>query len=218
MDNLARELQNQAASLVYGTVLAHGDAAYSVACDQGPLTCERADGCLLKPQPGDLVLVATTSDTAGYILSIIKRAQSGKRPAVLDVQGDLNISTADGDLTLASNRNLSLFAGSEASIVSEKLSAGAIRAQLQAHKVSVATRLFTGSYSVVSMAAESVEHVFSSLTQKLRNCVRMVEEHDEVTASSARLAVQDDYAVQSRNEVHLAEEVVKIDAEEVHLG
>lgn len=218
MDNLARELQNQAASLVYGKVLAHGGATYSVATDQGPTTCERADGCLLKPEPGDLVLVATATEGNGYVLSVIKRARRGTHPAQLEVQGDLNIRATEGDLTMASDRDISLFAANEASIAGRTLNAGADSAALRAGNVSVAARVFSGSYKTVSLAAGAVEQVFARLTQKLRNSVRMVEEHDEVIAGSARMAVEDDYSVQSKNEVHTAEELVKIDAEEVHLG
>ncbi|MDK2954860.1 MAG: hypothetical protein PWQ57_356 [Desulfovibrionales bacterium] len=221
MDNLARNLRAESVRLVYGVVQScvesRGDAVYKIAGDDGALVCERADGCLLKPEKGDLVLAVSEADGRGYVLSVIKRAARGQTPAKIEVPGDLNIAAA-GDLTFAADNDVSLAAGDQITLVGATIAGAAEDVHLQASKISVAARLLSGGFKAVTLAAGAVEHVFDRLTQKLRNSVRLVEEHDEVAAGSARMVVAEDYAVQSRNEAHLAEEVVKIDAEEVHLG
>lgn len=228
MDNLTIEPREQATTLIYGRVLHCKGVYYEVDTDNGVFSCERADGCLLRPNVGDLVLAATAGpDGQGFVLSVIKRQERNKAVAELDVQGELhiktrggnlNITSQGGDLNLAADKDLSLFAVADAAIAGQTLTAGAQTAELKAGRVSVVARLFTGSYKTVSLAAGAVEHAFTSLTQKLRNAVRMVEEHDEVLVGSARLAVEESYTVQTKNEMHSAEEIIKLDAEEVHLG
>ncbi len=221
MDNLARQLKSERPELVYGHVVARTGDLFSVRTEDGPLQCERADGCLLLPATGDLVLVSTMASAQfgrqGFVLSVIKKSNA-RRASEIQHTGDLLIRTSQGDLNVTSDNNLSLIAADRTALLSKTLTAGAESAELKAGSVSVAARLFKGSYQAVSLVAGRVEHVFSRLTQKMRNSVRMVEEYEEVLTGSSRLAVKDNYVVQTKNTFQTAEEIIKIDAEEVHLG
>jgi hypothetical protein len=221
MDNLARDMRAEPVRLSYGVVQScmesKGEAVYKIVGDHESLICERAEGCLLKPEKNDLVLAASESEGRGYVLSVVKRAGRGRTPSRIEIPGDLNIAAA-GDLAFSADKDASLAAGDQVLLAGRTIAGAADDVHVQASKISVTARLLSGGFKAVTLAAGAVEHVFDRLTQKLRNSVRLVEEHDEVAAGSARLVVEEDYAVQSQNEVHLAEDVVKIDAAEVHLG
>ncbi len=219
MDNLARQLKIDLPELAYGLVQSCQNGLFSVRTETGLLSCRKADGCLLRPEAGDKVLVSTCEehDCQGYVLSVICKAES-TQPAELHYEGDLRIRTSRGDLTLATDRDLNLVASQRASVLSRTLTAGTETAELRAEKVSMTARLLRGSCKAVLMVAENVEHTFSQLTQRLRNSVRMVEEHEEISTGSSRLAVENNYVVHTANEFHSAEDLIKLDGEEVHLG
>ena len=70
----------------------------------------------------------------------------------------------------------------------------------------------------LSLMAETVEQFVSRLTQRLTNAVRLVAGHEEVQARTARYCVADNLTVHAKNAQHIAEEVIKIDGSQVHLG
>ena len=70
----------------------------------------------------------------------------------------------------------------------------------------------------LALMAEAVECFATRLTQRLTNAVRLVAEHEEVQAGSLRYCVADDLTMHAKNARHIAEDVVKIDAGQVHLG
>ena len=56
------------------------------------------------------------------------------------------------------------------------------------------------------------------LTQRLQDSFRFVKDHDETQAGSTRYLVEDTLTMNAKNAVHMAEEIVTINAEQVHLG
>jgi len=66
--------------------------------------------------------------------------------------------------------------------------------------------------------ADTVDTVYRRLTERLINAVRFVKEDEEVQTGSTRYLVEDTLTMHSKNAVHMAEEIVTINAEQVHLG
>lgn len=208
MHNAAQRMEAASPVLEYARVRAvSGDHAVLRAAF-GEIRAERAAGCLLAPRPGDLVLASVDADGGAFVLSVLTR--EAKAPGEIDYPGDLRLR-AQGDLRLDAGGDAGLSAG-------ETLTLAAREGDAAFEKVSILAKTGSVRLKSLTMMAGAVEQFFSRLTQRLTNSVRLVEEHEEVQAKSARYLTEDTLTMHSKNALHIAEEVVKIDAGEVHLG
>ena len=198
-----------APNLEYGRVLEAERDGIVLAASFGEIRAERAAGCLLAPRPGDMVLAVVDAKGGAWVLSVLTRDPDGA-PGEIVHDGDLNIRTG-GELGLHAAGNMFLAA-------EDKLSMAAKSAEGCFEETSITAGIFTAQIKAVTVMAGVVEQFFSSLTQRLKNSVRLVEDHEEVQAGSARRLVEDTFTVQAKNSVHVAEEVAKIDAGEIHLA
>jgi hypothetical protein len=195
-------------SLTNGHVLALCGQRYAVSTKRGEVRAEPAAGCLLKPEPGDLVLLSLDGADI-FILSVLRRAL-GREDAEMDFPGALALRTrgdirllADGDLSAAASRSMTFYAET---------------AEAHFGEATLVSRVARATAKTLAVMAEAMETVAASLTQRLKNSVRLVEEHEEVQAGSSRLLVENTLTVHAKNALHVAEDVVKIDAGQVHLG
>jgi len=176
--------------------------------DHGPVRASRAAGCLLAPRPGDLVLACLDPDGTTFVLSVLRRAEGA--PGEIAYAGALTVRAAD-DLSLCA-------AGDVALAASNQLTVAASQGEITFTGVRLVAKTATVTLGALTLLAGAVEHIVSRLTQRLTNAVRLVAEHDESQAGSARHLVEDTLTIHAKNAVHVAEEVVKIDAGQVHLG
>jgi hypothetical protein len=65
--------------------------------------------------------------------------------------------------------------------------------------------------------AGRAENIFHRLTERLTNTFRYVTEHEEVQTGSTRYLVEETLTMHSKNAMHMAEEMVSINAEQIHL-
>jgi hypothetical protein len=216
MQNLAKTWQPSQPVIHYGLVIEEIPGGFTVGTEAGVLTAEVAVSCVVTPMPGDTVLVS--SDPAGpcYILSILKRdAQQSETqmrfagPVNLHACGGLSL-TADEDITLAARDDIS----GAASNITIHANSGSARID----RLSFIGRVFEGHIEQWRLVADTVEHIVRELTQRLENAFRFVKDHEEVQTGSARYLVEDTITTHSKNAVHMAEEIVKINAGQVHLG
>lgn len=175
---------------------------------QGPVRAARAAGCLLAPRPGDLVLACLDPAGEHFVLTVLRRAPD--TPGEIAYSGDLRLR-ASGDLTLAAGNDAALVAGGD-------LHVAATRGELAFGRIGLLAKAATVRLGALTFVAEAVEQIISRLTQRLTDAVRLVSGHDESQAGSARYLVEDTLTMHAKNAVHMAEEVVKIDAGQVHLG
>ena len=98
----------------------------------------------------------------------------------------------------------------------EMVSIGAKLGNIEMVKGGVTT--YADMYYFEDWVAETVENIFCRLTQRLENAFCYVKEHEEVQAGSSRRLVEDTMTVHSKNAIHMAEEVIKLNAGQVHLG
>ncbi len=208
MHNAAKRMDAASPVLEYARVRAVCGDRLVLCAAYGEIHAERAAGCLLAPRPGDLVLASMDARGGAFVLSVLKRETEA--PGEIDYPGDLRLR-ARGDLRLDAGGDAGLSAG-------ETLVLAAKEGEASFEKVSALAKTADVRLGTLTMMAGAVEQFFSRLTQRLTNSVRLVEEHEEVQAGSARYLIEDTLTMHSKNALHIAEEVVKIDAGQVHLG
>ena len=104
------------------------------------------------------------------------------------------------------------------SLTSHRIAMHAHRGEAVIEKLSFLGKSFRGEVKRIRMVAVSVEHVFRRLTQRLQDMFCFVNDQHEVQAGSARYLTGETLTMQSKNAVHMAEEIVTINAEQIHMG
>ncbi len=193
--------------LEYGVVQQRDAAVWTVRTAHGRYTAQRAKSCLLAPDLGDSVLLCTDALGNSFILAVLCGAQDA---GTLEFQGDLRLQVRQGDLSLATERELRLTADTCAVTAREG------RATLGA--VQWLAETVQGQCRRLTLAAQSCEQSLHSLSQRLGSLFRSTAEHEEVQSVSRRVLVEENHVLQCKNSVLLAEEDARIDAEQIHLG
>lgn len=208
MPQTAKRLETAPPVLEYAHVVSVDDRACLLAADCGELAATRATGCLLAPQPGDLVLASVDGAGRAFVLSVLARPEAA--PGTIDYPGDVTLRTG-GDLRLHGTGDTSLSAGATVTLAGE-------HGEAAFGSMSLLTKVARLRCKTLSVMAKAAEQLVGHLTQRLTNAVRLVADHEEVQAQSMRYCVADTLAMHAKNAQHIAEEVVKIDAGQVHLG
>ncbi len=208
MPQTARKTAPDETHLIMGTIVAISGQHIAVTTENGTVMATRAVGCLVAPVPGDFVLVAHAQPQA-FVLSVLSR-NNADQDTELDTPGNMTIR-ARGDVHVLADGDMNAIAGQTMSLSGQTAEARFGDATLWITSLRLTAKL-------VSTVASTVEHVMGTLTQRLKNSVRLVEEHEEVQSSSSRYLVENTLTMHSKNAVHVAEEVAKIDAGQVHLG
>ena len=207
-------------------LLAAGETFAVADTPLGALSCQRAASCLLRPEAGDLALVALPSPGRGaaFILAVLERAEAGS-PATLDLASGARLCAAEGGVHIEAAQGISLSTPAQLSASAGGLSFASDTMSFAAGSV----RWLAESFSFVGKLLELVTQRFTETaaeretqagtwTQRLGDSYRHVEELDETQAGMVRTLARDTALLHGRVTHVQAEEFVKVDGQEVHLG
>jgi len=204
MMQLARKRESAIIEQSLGTVTAvdaTGNAErFAVMLDAGCVMAGRAASCLLLPRAGDRVLLATTPE-GRYVLAVLERDQTV--PAQLVVEGDAQLR-ARGKLTLSGDEGLALLTERVLSLASRALDVHAGESNVVIGKLQ----------TIVG----TVDAVLERLSQKVKRAYRFVEEMEHVRAHTLDYAARENVRIHGKNAVVTSEELVKVDAAQIHMG
>ncbi len=188
--------------LLQGNVLAadtEGQGSFSVTLENGKLlNARRAAGCLLLPEPGDLVLAFVATGGSGYILNVLEKSTAD---STLSLPGKVAIEAQQGLSLESPEINLRGVSGS-ARFVEFGLTAHQIEAR--AHKG--------------TLFLDSLRSTVRSVVQNIRDSLRRVSHLDTVEARRMRTRVDESYHLKAGKAKVLADQDVSIDGEHIHLG
>ena len=217
MNNLAIKREEARPDLMYGRVLTVEAGRCWIDTSFGPVPSERAVGCLIRPRAGDLVLASVNEEGASFVLSVLVRGDESDRSCDLVFDGKVNLH-AEGGLAVTAGSDVSVAADGALDWTASNVSVQAEEIEARASRLAYSGGFVTCQVERIKVLAVKADQIFTQLTQRLGNALRYVSDHEEVQAGSSRLLVEDTYSVHSKNAVHVAEEIVKINAEQVHLG
>ncbi|MFH1983887.1 MAG: DUF3540 domain-containing protein [Pseudomonadota bacterium] len=212
--NLAYMSPETAMSLMETRVVGDNGKDFTVATPDGGITAVSAASCLVRPAAGDVVLLGRGIDSA-YILAVLVRA--GKDTA-LDLPGNVRINAAGGGLTLSAAGEVNLASAMGIGLTAPHLQTDAAQGSVNIGRLRFAGHAVSAVCDTLAVAARAADHTFRRLVQRLGTAFRYVEGHDEVQSASSRQLVDGTLTIQTENTIHLAEQHIKIDAEQVHLG
>jgi hypothetical protein len=216
MTQAARKLGEAGVSEETGLVVRLEEGAFVVRGPSGVLRAKRAASCLLAPAEGDLALVAVLPSGSAYVLAVLERGSD--EPAKLTVEGDLTVAASGGRLTLAADEGVALASSGDVTIASGRVRVHAEEASLVARTVSVVGGLLRGELEKVKLLAGSLDAVLDRWSQRVKRSYRTVEETDQVRAAAIDYVAEDTMSFHGKNAVVTAEQLVKVDGSQIHLG
>ena len=175
-----------------------------------------APSCLLQPEAGDKVLLVTDTEGDDYVLAVLVRA--GASGARVNLPADTDMQTQGGTLKISGRDGLALQSGHQVSVQAAQLRVDALQGDVTIHNLSIVGEAWRSCIDTVKTVGRSLDSVLERCHARVGRSYRRVEELDQVKAG------QIDYQADSSLQLHgkytlvTADELVKMDAEQIHLG
>jgi hypothetical protein len=218
MENLSIIQADAQPVLEYGLVAGSAGEGFIIVSAGGRYEASQAVSCLVRPEPGDKVLLSFTATGRGYILSVLERPGGKPAPINITLDGPVDLDIRQGGLSIAAAENISLAAGRKLSLAALEVGIDASRGAARIGELSFFGRLFQSQVETVKHIADTLDTIVRRAVQRLTSSYRYVAEHEEIQSASTRMLVEGTLTMQTQNTMHTAEGHIKIDAEQIHLG
>ncbi|AGU49784.1 hypothetical protein VAPA_1c26860 [Variovorax paradoxus B4] len=167
-------------------------------CERWP--CPRAASCLLQPAPGDVVLVAGPHRDCLYLIAVVTQADASRSCIV-----------AEGDLTISSRRGRISMQAPSLSLKAEKAQIDIADMDYRGAEVRVTTL-------VARFVGRTLETVLDRLSVLTRSSFRLTEEVEQVRAGQIDMQASETLRMHAKNTLVTSKALVKVDAEQIHMG
>lgn len=199
-----------------GVVTRLDEQGYVVDCDGRDWSCTRAASCLLAPGVGDTVLISGPDSSRVFLIAVITQADASS--ARIELRGDVTIASLDGDLTLQGSGNTRLAGGAQVRIEAPAFGLQADDADCRVGHMRYAGADVKASVGILRLVGKVCETAVDRLVQLSRNLVRITEESEHVRARVLDSQASQSARLHSPYTVVTGEELVKVDAKQIHVG
>ncbi len=175
----------------------------------GVFDARRAVSCLVEPGVGDLVLLAVPAAGPLYVLAVLERSDGAEPGVRVRVDGPLAIETED---------RVTIKGRQQVAIETRRFDVKAGAARLALGAVELLATVADAKVEVAKLVADAVDVVSDRVLERVKRSYRFVEELDVTRARDIDTRAEQTIQVRGRNAVMSAEQLYKIDAEQVHLG
>jgi hypothetical protein len=210
MESVARKIEVKAVFQEFGEVTAIVGDLVNVRTTLADVPARRAASCLLAPSVGDRVLLATEDRGDAFVLAILEQRDPGA--AVISVDGDLTLRSLHGKVSVAAQEGLDLITGAALRLASSALEVSAVET------ISVVSDAVHAEIEKVKMYATTLDSFFERVSLRAKRSYRTVEEMDQVRARHLDYAASGNALLRGENTLVTAHDVVKLNAEQVHIG
>jgi hypothetical protein len=202
MNRALKQLKRESRQMqAYGTVMECLPDGIRVSTDGGELFAKRALSCLIEPVEGDRVLVAGDLHDEVFVIAVLERLDAS--PVTIAVDGDLTLGVPRGRLSIAAQKGIDLVTAADMTLTGSELTVRAPRfAQVQ----------------VVKLVGELFDAVLERISHKVKRSYRIVEEIDHVRSSQIDYRAEKNMSLRGKNALVTADELIKMDADQIHLG
>lgn len=213
MDNAVRRYQRPDTFMDAGYVVDDGGSLAVVVGDVRS-KAERAAACLTAPKPGDHVLVAFVGD-ACFIISVLESAEAG---AHIDVEGDLAIAVRQGKLAITAQRGVEVHTAGDAELTAPRARLRVIDAEAMVDRLRWLGDKLNVDIKHVATVADTVDSFAQRVRSRAERAYRFVADFDQLRAGHIDHRAKGTVRVHGENTVVTANELAKIDGEQIHVG
>ncbi len=218
MNNLAEKIKRAEPMLEYGVIERRMGAGFQALVSGRMVEAVSAASCLLRPSPGDLVLLCLDRSGTAYILSILERRNEDAAVSDLVFDGDVNVEIMRGNLHIRTGEDIALSSAKNISLSTHALGISAAEGDARISSLNFLGNFLNARIEKIKVLADSVDTIFRRAVQRLTSSFRYIEEHEEIQSASTRMLVEGTLTMQTKHTMHTAEGHIKIDAEQIHLG
>ncbi|WP_413763527.1 DUF3540 domain-containing protein [Variovorax sp. Varisp41] len=161
--------------------------------------CPRAASCLLQPSVGDTVLVAGPRRDQAYLIAVITQAYPAQARLAVD-----------GVLTLQAGTRLEL-AAPELDLQARKAEVEIGEMDYRGGEVRITTL-------IARFVGRTCETVLDRLSVLTRSSFRLTEEVEQVRAGQIDYQAEETLRLHAKNTLVSSKGLVKVDAEQIHMG
>jgi hypothetical protein len=197
-------------------VRVEGPALLLVTADGAQPAARRALSCLVAPQPGDRVLVATLPGEEHWVLAVLERRDP--QPTRIEVDGDLELRAPHGSITAAAAKGVTVSTGAEAAVLAGSVRVVAQRGLAAFDELTVLAERVDAEVTRLRATFTTVDTVMERLSQRAKRVYRFVGELDQLRARRADYAAQETFQVHAHDTLLTSEQLVKIDGDQIHVG
>ena len=200
-----------------GTVVELDGDELVVATTGGRYRSRRALSCFLAPQLDDEVLIASHPTAGVYILAVLERTTD--EGLALEVDGDLALRVADGKLTIAAAGGVDVVSSEEVSMTSTKrVTLRAPEGRVFFDRLAYLGRKVVAETEQLKTFATAVETVAERVVERLGRSYRFIEKLDHLRAKNIDHAAEENLRLRGENTLVTANQIAKVDADQIHLG
>lgn len=192
------------------------DGSFSVDCDGRAWRARQAASCLLAPQTGDQVLISGPDAARVYLIAVIEQADPGV--ARLETEGDMVLRSRAGSVALESTQAVRLAGRGAVSIDTASLKVQTENAHCVAAKMKYLGAEMTATVGTTRLIGKVYEAVMDRLSFLSRVSFRTTEEVEHVRAGSLDYRAEKSARVHASYTMVTGENLVKVDAKQIHMG
>lgn len=199
----------------YGTVTEVGDHLV-VHTDSAVYQARRSVSCLLEPLVGDKVLLVTDTEGGDYVLAVLER--SADQLATLNLPGDTQINAQTGRLSLSARDGIAMASAREIAMQSGSLKVEALKGEVTVHELSLVGEAWRSCVDRVKSVGKTFDSILERCHQRVSRSYRVVDEMDQVKAGQIDYQADSSLQLHAKYTLMTADELVKVDGEQIHLG
>lgn len=215
MSNLAIQPKLVAIFQQYGVVTEAGDD-FVVHTGAAIYRARRAASCLLEPLVGDKVLLVTDMEEGDYVLAVLERDPG--QVATLNLPGDAQIKVAAGRLTVSARDGIGMESAREIAMQSASLKVEALKGEVTVHDLSLVGDAWRSCVDRVKSVGRSFDSILERCHQRVTRSYRVVDEMDQVKAGQIDYQAETSLQMHAKYTLMTADELVKLDGGQIHLG
>ncbi|WP_437811511.1 DUF3540 domain-containing protein [Sorangium sp. So ce1078] len=186
-----------------------------VAAPSGEREAEIAPSCLVSPAPGDRVLVVSSGEEA-YVLAVLRRLHGGETKMVF--HEDVSLSVLNGRLRILAQEGVDLVSPQDLHVRAGAVTADAGEVRVGFSLLDLVGQSIAARTKKVRLVAEAVDTIAGRIYQRTKTFFRRTDELDRVEARNMDRRAEELYHLHGQNAVTTADQLVKIDAGQVHVG
>lgn len=190
------------------------DAGYMVRCDGYEWRCKRAASCLLAPEVGDTVLISGPDHQRVYLLDVVE--QANPEASLLQVPGLLRVSA--GKVEIESRGNIALQSAQDLTLASAKLNIQSDKGMCVVNEMEYLGKKVKSTVGFFHFIGNVYESIVDRLSWISRSSFKVTEGVEQVRAGMIDYEAEKTARLHSKYTVVTAEDLVKVDGKQIHMG
>jgi len=211
----ARTVSSRSAAAVTAEIVACDGHEAWIASDGATHRATIAFGCLVRPEAGDRVLV-TEADGAIWVLSVLERRSAA--PPRLWTDGDLEIVSARGDVRMMAGAAVDIDGATSVRATAPEIGLHAGLAHFVLDEVVHVGRRITWYVARLRSVGQVVETFAEHLLARATRSDRLIAESDQVRAGDIDHRAEGTLQLQADTTFVTAKTLVRMDADQIHMG